>query len=364
MRKSETLVQFSCETPVEYWRNEFSRGRGKLLSYAWNRAQWNYFPRRVVPKFPLNVDIEASSKCQIQCDHCFRQYMDMGEDEFMTLDLFKKIARECGEGGLFTMKFSMRGEPLMNPNIVEMVAYAKEQGVKEVWINTNGGPLTEKMARGLMEAGVDWITVSFDGLGDIYESVRRPLKYDKQIEKLKMLRRMRDQYNPNCTLKVQSIWSAIKDNPQEYVDLMKGIVDRVSYNPDMNFEEYILVPDDGYVCPRLWQRIAITSTGNFLKCPSDFEMEEILGNAKDYTVKEAWDIFQGEQRRLHQTGCKKDSVVCNKCHHGATKQTADVTLDGEVQHDYTYVYKKDFGGFGAKDRVQEHHEKQKKRKAV
>lgn len=346
MKKSETLVQFSCETTWEYWRNEYRRSKGKLLSYLWNRYQWKYYPRKHVPPFPLNVDIEVSSKCQLICDHCFRQYMDIGENDLMPLEMYKQIVKECGRHKLFTLKFSMRGEPLMHPDIVKMVRYAKEQGVKEVWINTNGGLLTEQLSRDLIVAGVDWITVSFDGLGKMYESIRKPLKYEESLEKLKTLRRIRDELRANTLLNVQTIWSAIKNNPQEYVELMKGIVDRVAYNPDMNFKDIILVPDDTFICPRLWQRICITSKGKYLKCPSDFRMREVLGNVSDYSVKEAWNVLQEKQRQLHLQGRKKDSAVCQECHHGAVKKRINVKIEGERREDYTYNYKSNFAGWG------------------
>ncbi len=351
MKKSETLVQFSCENNIEYLRNEYRRANGKIFSYIWNRIQWNYYPRRKVPKFPLNIDIEVSSKCQILCNHCFRQYMDIGENDFMPLDVYKRIVRECGENGLFTLKFSMRGEPLLHPDIVEMVRYAKEQGIKEVWINTNGGMFTEQLAYGLITAGVDWITMSFDGLGKIYESIRKPLKYKDSLNKLKMLRLIRDRLKANTLLNVQTLWSAIKHDPEEYLSLMKGIVDRVAYNPDMNFKEMILIPDDDFICPRLWQRICITSKGNYLKCPSDFQMEEILGSVNEYSVKEAWDILQGNQRHLHLTGRKKESIVCGKCHHGAKKKSIIVDIEGGKRRDYSYEYKEKFEGFGLKREI-------------
>ena len=347
MKKSETLVQFTFETDSEYWRNEYRRAKGKIADYLWNRFQWNHYPTmKIVPPFPLNVDIEVSSLCQIKCDHCFTQYMDIGEQQLMPLDMYKKIVKECGERGLFTLKFSMRGEPLMHPDIVEMVSYAKEQGIKEVWINTNGGLLTESLARGLLTAGVDWITVSFDGLGEIYESIRKPLKYEDTLEKLKMLRRLRDELGANTLLNVQTLWSAIKEDPEAYLNTMRPIVDRIAYNPDMNFKEIILVPDDDFVCPRLWQRIAITSRGNYLKCPSDFRMEEILGNVADYTVKQAWDVLMGRQRELHLSGLKKESAVCNKCHHGAKKKQIDLDVEGEHRQDFSYDYNKAFSGSG------------------
>ena len=346
MKKSETLVQFSCETNLEYIKNEYRRSKGKLFSYLSNRFQWKYFPKIIVPKFPLNIDIEVSSKCQIKCDHCFRQYMDIKEDDFMPLDMYKKIVGESGKNGLFTLKFSMRGEPLLHPDIVEMVQYAKEHGVKEVWINTNGGPVTEELAYDLVSAGVDWITMSFDGLGKMYESIRYPLKYDESLNKLKILRKTRDSLKANTMLNVQTIWSAIKDDPVQYIDLMKNIVDRVAYNPDMNFKDITLIPDDNFVCPRLWQRICITSKGYFLKCPSDFKMQDVLGHVDNYSVQQAWDILQGKQRELHLTGQKKLSPVCNECHHGAKKKPVNINLGDGQRYDYKYDYKEDFAGCG------------------
>ncbi|RJP21635.1 MAG: radical SAM/SPASM domain-containing protein [Candidatus Omnitrophota bacterium] len=353
MKKSETLTQFSCESFSEYIRNEYRRARGKMVSYLLNRYQWKYYPVKKVPSFPLNVDIEVSSKCQLKCTHCFRQYMDMGEDHYMPLNMYTKIVKECGDHRLFTLKFSMRGEPLMHPDIVEMVRLAKEAGIREVWINTNGGMITEKLARGLITAGVDWITVSFDGLGEIYEKIRTPLKYEQSLEKLKTLRRIRDELKGKTLLNVQTLWSAIKEDPDAYVNLMKGIVDRVAYNPDMNFEAAILVPDENFICPRLWQRIAITSRGNYLKCPSDFTMDEILGHVNQYSVKEAWDILQEEQRQLHLSGRRLESKVCEKCHHGARKVKKNVQIEGIVQDDFTYAFKEDFSGWGDRGETRE-----------
>jgi sulfatase maturation enzyme AslB (radical SAM superfamily) len=348
MKKSETLVQFSCETNLEYLRNELRRSRGRVLEYIINRYQWNYYPRRKVPAFPLNIDIEVSSKCQLKCTHCFRQYLDIGENDFMPVDMYRNIVDECGRHKLFTLKFSMRGEPLLHPDIVEMVRYAKESGVREVWINTNGGMLTEILAREIITAGVDWITMSFDGLGEKYEAIRKPLKYKDSLGKLKTLRRVRDELKGNALLNVQTIWSAIKHDPNEYIKLMKTIVDRVAYNPDMNFEDVIITPDPNFVCPRLWQRLCITSRGNYLKCPTDFQMNEILGNVSDYTIKEAWDILQGRQRQLHLSGRRLESRVCLRCHHGAVKKRETVRLSNRKQDDYTYEYTRDFSGWGEK----------------
>lgn len=347
MRESETKIQFTLNTEEQDKILEKKRGNNKEFAYEQFKFQWDMFPKiRKVPDFPLNIDIEASSSCDIRCDHCFRQYMDVGKQGLMDYDLYKKIVEECGKYKLFTLKFSMRGEPTLHPKIVDMVAYAKEKGIKEVWINTHGGNLSEELAKGFCEAKLDWLTISFDGLGKMYESIRKPLKYKESLERLKMMSKIRDQYYPEMILNVQTVWSAIKDNPQEYVDTMKPYVDRVAYNSDMNFKEIILVPDDDFICPRLWQRMAICSNGDILKCPSDFKKQEVMGNTNDISVKDAWDILQETQRQLHLKGYKKLSSVCQECHHGCKKVKRKVDLDGNALNSYNYEFKKDFKGVG------------------
>ncbi|MFH1091999.1 MAG: radical SAM/SPASM domain-containing protein [Pseudomonadota bacterium] len=327
--------------------NEWRRARGKTLDYLWFKLRWQKFPAwKIAPRFPLNVDIEVSSVCNLKCDHCFRQYMDIGENDLMPLDMFRLIARECGRWGLFTLKFSMRGEPTLHPDLPEMVAYAKECGIKEVWINSHGGNITTKLAERLMRAKPDWITISFDGLGEMYESIRKPLKYGESLERLKILRQARDRYNPGAMFNVQTLWSAIKHDPEEYRRVMSGLADRISVNADMNFKEIMLVPDEDFVCPRLWQRLAVTSRGHILKCPSDFRMEEILGSVQEMTLKEAWDQKQYRERLRHLAGRKSESEVCNKCHHGAKKVPRAVSSDKESLESYNIAYNREFSGVG------------------
>ncbi len=342
-RIKENRLQFDMDTGWEGFLNHFRRGRGYLIAYFWNRFQWEYFHRlNLIPKFPLNVDIEASSRCNLLCEHCFRQYMDMHESDLMPFPLYQKIVDECGRHKLFTLKFSMRGEPTTHPEIVRMVDYAKNKGIKEVWINTNGGLLTESLAEGLIKAKLDCLTVSFDGLRENYERIRIPLKYEDMLNRIKMFGEVRRKLKAKKPIfKVQSIWSAIKDNPDEYFSVMSKIADKVSYNIDFDYEYIHFVPDPEYICYRLWQRLAVTSTGDILKCPSDFEKEEILGNVKNNTIKEIWDTKQDEERKRHLLFKRLDSAVCRKCHHGATVVRDQKAYKGKSQDVNEVLYRND-----------------------
>jgi len=358
-RKAETPVQYTFENFFDRVKYEFRRSKNKKFSYLVNRLKWNYFPRLgITPEFPLNIDIEASSACELKCDHCFRQYMDMRENQFMKFDLYKKIIDEASKYKLFTLKFSMRGEPTSDKDLPRKVEYAKKMGIKEVWINTHGANLNEEFTRKLLKAKPDWITVSIDGLNEMYESIRKPMKFKTIFENAKRLKILRDEISPDTFLNTQGLWSAIKHDPKDYYNTLKPHFDRVAYNMDMNFKEIDVIPDPEFVCPRLWLRLAITSEGDVLKCPSDFEKDEVMGNIREKSIKEIWDIEQEKNRQLHLAKKKNESIPCKKCHHGAKIVPKKNDL-GIMQSEATnYQFRKEFDGVGLNRQKQITHDKQ------
>ena len=164
----------------------------------------------------------------------------------------------------------MRGEPTSDKELPRKVAYAKKMGIKEVWINTHGANLTEDFTRELLEAKPDWITVSVDCLHEMYESIRKPMKFKTIFENVKRLKILRDEISKDTFLNTQGLWSAIKHDPKDYYNTLKPHFDRVAYNMDMNFKEIDVIPDPEFVCPRLWLRLAITSEGDVFKMPFRF----------------------------------------------------------------------------------------------
>jgi len=341
-------VQYTFENFWDRVRYEFKRSKNKRFAYLANRLTWYWYPKlNLTPKFPLNIDLEASSTCELKCDHCFRQYMDMRENQFMKFDLFKKIIDEASKFGLFTLKFSMRGEPTADKGLPKKITYAKKMGIKEVWVNTHGGNLNEEFTQELLHAKPDWITISIDGLGKIYESIRKPQKFEVLLNNAKRLRKYRDIISPDTFLNAQGLWSAIKNDPMKYYNTLILIFDRVAYNMDMNFKEIDVIPDPDLTCPRLWQRLCITSEGDVLKCPSDFEKDEVMGNVRFTSLKEIWDVEQEKNRQLHREKRKNESVPCKKCHHGAKVVPKKIDLGRVKVIGTNYQFKNgEFSGVG------------------
>jgi hypothetical protein len=78
----------------------------------------------------------------------------------MTLAMFRSLVDEVP--GLRELVLQGIGEPLLAPNLVDMIRYAKARGVR-VAVDTNATLLYRDRAEELVEAGLDRLYVSLDG---------------------------------------------------------------------------------------------------------------------------------------------------------------------------------------------------------
>jgi len=107
------------------------------------------------------VSWNTTNACNMYCDHCYRDAGCKAEEELST-DEAKTMLEQIARAGFKIMIFS-GGEPLMRPDIVELVAYAKGLGLRPVF-GTNGTLLTVELARSLKEAGAMGMGISLDSL--------------------------------------------------------------------------------------------------------------------------------------------------------------------------------------------------------
>ncbi len=115
--------------------------------------------------------IELTTHCNYDCIYCFRRRMTGEEKGFLDYKLYQRIIDEGLEIGLEKISLSGWGEPLLHPNIIDIVRYAKERGVK-VLLNTNGYFLGKYIDE-LYSLGVDEIVVSIDSpYPDVYRTIR------------------------------------------------------------------------------------------------------------------------------------------------------------------------------------------------
>jgi hypothetical protein len=315
--------QFLLESAERSAAFERRRGHGCEAEYAENRRLWEHLPKsHTVSDYPLHVDIELASICNLRCPMCYTISPDFRKHvnaKLMELALFKRVVDECARGGVYSVRLSFRGESFLHPDIVECVRYAKEAGIREVSTLTNCERLDEDMFREIMDAGLDWLTVSADGTGAVYERIRRPAKFDRLVEKLGNFKKIREQAGrQKPAIKVQSVLPAIEADPDQYYGIFSAVTDCVAANPLIDFmqEKSAMPKIDDFSCPQPFQRLVVGADGLCMMCSNDESGEIIVGDANVQSIHEIWHGPKMRRSRELQMahGAVAELSPCAKCY--------------------------------------------------
>ncbi len=165
---------------------ETYKSEGWEEEYTAYRNNWSKFPKeQIVNEYPLLVDIELASLCNLKCPMCYTitdEFKEKVNAKLVDFELYKKIIDEIS-GKVPALRLSLRGESTLHPKFIECIKYAKDKGIKEISTLTNGSKLDLDFFEKIVNAGIDWITISVDGLNEEYEKIRKPLKFKDILEK-------------------------------------------------------------------------------------------------------------------------------------------------------------------------------------
>lgn len=107
------------------------------------------------------ISWNTTNKCNMACKHCYRDAGNEYKDELNTEEA-KSLIEEIAKAGFKIMIFS-GGEPLMRPDIFELVQHAVEFKLRPVF-GSNGTLITEEIAKKLKAVGTMGIGISLDSL--------------------------------------------------------------------------------------------------------------------------------------------------------------------------------------------------------
>lgn len=111
--------------------------------------------------FPNRITVELTNDCNVSCTFCNRQkiVMDIG---YMDETLYYRIIDEMAQHLPIKLVPFFRGEPLMHPQIITFIKYAKKKGIGPIQMASNALLLDEKMQDELIDSGIDYISFSLD----------------------------------------------------------------------------------------------------------------------------------------------------------------------------------------------------------
>lgn len=313
---------YSMDTPEREALFEKHRGEAWPEGYRKYRSDWVEFAEnKTVPDYPLLVDLELASVCDLRCPMCYTitdHFKEQVNAKLMDWSLVTRILDEIG-GKVPAIRLSLRGEATLHPKYAEAIRYAKARGIMEVSSLSHGGKLTPEFVKEIVDAGIDWLTISVDGVGETYEKIRKPHKFEQLLGNIRNVHEYKKSQGLNRpVVKVQGIWPALRDNPEEYYNTFAPITDLVAFNPLIDYldkDENIDYMED-FSCPQQYQRLVIGADGRVMKCSNDEENQEVIGDLNRETVHEVWHgTAMREERRMHlmKQGFLQ-SAVCRKCY--------------------------------------------------
>ncbi len=296
------------------------------------RRLWNLTAlERVVTPFPLHLDIEVSSNCNLLCPMCPRTHrVERGQWESVDLsfDAFKKIIDEGVPLGLRAINLNNFGESLLNPHLVDMVRYAKDRGVIDIMMHTNGTLMTPKTSRALMEAGIDTVIFSIDSISkQLYERIRVNGNFDKTVANIRNFAAIRRERGADLPqIRVNMVLMKENEKEAEAFEAFWGEdVDQITYVDYRNqdgldsSDRYVKKKPENqaYACPSLWQRMTINASGEVTACCRDAGKRLTIGALSDDVS--LLDIWTGQSllkaRELHERGEGWKLEACNGCDH-------------------------------------------------
>jgi sulfatase maturation enzyme AslB (radical SAM superfamily) len=165
-------------------------------------------------KIPLNtpfaVNIEPSSYCNIACSYCIHSLLkqDMEKEShifgFMPDERYERALDQLAEfpEKIKMVSFGGIGEPTMHKKLPEMVKSLRRRDIaNKITLITNGILLTEELSLALIDAGLDIIKISLQGLSAeaYYKSCNKKINWEEFMKRLSFLFRHRG----NCSIRMK-----------------------------------------------------------------------------------------------------------------------------------------------------------------
>ncbi len=286
---------------------------------------------------PFVLFVDPASKCNFQCTFCPTGDRELIKNTgryqgLLKFDVFKKIIDELADfpEKIKVLRMYKDGEPLLNKNLAKMIAYAKESGhVPYIDTTTNGTLITPERMAPIIEAGLDKINISVDGMN--VEQYQKFTKFDfnfsEFIENVKWLYENKG----DCEIAIKIPRELITQaQQQEFYDTFGDYCDRIfieNFAPcwpifDIEKRTGFKITEGIYqqkisptnTCPYIFYSMSVNAGGEVSSCFLDWERKLLIGDTQKQTISQIWNSDSLNKLRIqHLEGKRMENPICSKC---------------------------------------------------
>lgn len=286
---------------------------------------------------PLNVYVEPTNHCNLDCEFCARETMTR-KLELLGFEAFKNIVEGIPKFSWIT--FTGEGEPLLNNRVYDMIHLASEKGYR-TRIITNGTVLNSENRRKLIESGIKEVQFSFDVIDKpLYEKIRKGANFETTLLNILSFIKEIDELEKDIFISISSVQTeevqALKEKNRAFWTAVK--VDNYFESPLFSLQQqsksYQAIEIDQKAnfrsCVVPWVAAKINVDGSVNICSHDFSSKYSIGNV----YKESFKEIQNSKKaiNLRKAILNKDFDFLNKCDYNC--HLCNVWCSGYDFHDY------------------------------
>lgn len=270
--------------------------------------------------FPLTVQIQTKSLCNGRCLFCpYPEVSKSLEQGTMELGLYKKVVDELSLAKYpRNIIFDLQNEPLLDNRVFELIKYLKTRNPgKECYIVTNGQLIDKFDIQEIEQSGLDKLTISLNAYSpEKYEITNRGLDYERVLRNISLVL-SKDELKSKLILSfVLAKETADEVQPALRFWREKGVrtrtIDMVNRAGTLSHFDSLRLKRDPVKrpfvekitkfaiscilniigCHEPFYHMNILFNGDVILCCHDWKRTVVIGNVKEFSLKEIWNSPQ------------------------------------------------------------------------
>lgn len=272
---------------------------------------------------PLQVDIELNGGCNMKCPFCPHGYGDKIPNDLMELCDYHRLIDEAVSIGVKNLKLNYINEPMLRKDLEECIRYAKDKGMLNIYMVTNGTCLTPKRRKSMLASGITKVFISLDATtAETYNKQRLSGKFETVVTNIIKFVEERDASGQRFPLvRVSFLKNRLNiHEANEFQEIWEERVDIIHFQkmneiPDQD-TGLTLVDTETVTkgCTFPFKQLVVDHKGNILPCCKLGGKKLTLGNIESMSLSEAWNGDKMKALRgVHKDGRWVDHPVCAQC---------------------------------------------------
>ncbi|MDQ2656264.1 MAG: SPASM domain-containing protein [Bacteroidota bacterium] len=297
----------------------------------------------LISGLPVSISIEPTTSCNLRCPECPSGLRAFTRPTGM-LDprMFTRLIDELAPT-LTYLTFYFQGEPYLNPEFLNMVAYASQKGIYTA-TSTNAHYLNVENAQRTISSGLDRLIISIDGTTQqSYQSYRIGGTLDKVIEGTRNVLDAKKHLRSK-TPHVVFQFLVTGPNEHEIPDVFRlgrqlgvdqvvlktaQIYDYENGSPLIpkqdRYARYRQNPDGSWSiknkladhCWKMWHSCVVTWDGKIVPCCFDKDAHFVMGDLKQNSFAEIWNGDRYDHFRNSLMKSRSEIEMCRNCTEGS-----------------------------------------------